>query len=134
MLMVFLAPLAEGQRAIVIGLCLLCVHASVCTMRVSVNFFFKELLRNCGLDNYQISQECSLAGPFSNSFKYLCSMKNSGCHGNQSKKSSLSKPQLDSIIILQECSLDGGLQNSLKKIIHQKTWLLWETHFPFIMV
>ena len=27
-----------------------------------------------------------------------------------------------------------ALQNSLKiKMIRQKTWLLWKTHFPFIM-
>ena len=47
-------------------------------------------------------------------------MKNSSCHGNQSKKKPLKNlllPNhlLDSIIILQECSSDRVLQNSLKK-------------------
>ena len=37
----FLAPLAEGQRAIVMALCPSCVRSSV---RASVNFFFKKLL------------------------------------------------------------------------------------------
>ena len=45
-------------------------------------------------------------------------MKNSGCHGNQSKKTFknllLQNHSMDSIIILQECSLERGLQNSLK--------------------
>ena len=63
----FLAPLAEGQRAIVMALCPSCVHSSV---RASVNFFFKKLLlRNYWLDFYQISQECSFGGPLLNSFK-----------------------------------------------------------------
>ena len=37
----FLAPLTEGQRAIVMALCPSCVRSSV---RASVNFFFKKLL------------------------------------------------------------------------------------------
>ena len=42
---------------------------------------------------------------------------------------------LESIIILMECSLDKVLQNSFKEeMICQKTWLLLETHFLFIMV
>ena len=73
---VFLAPLAEGQRAIVMAWwrrawVRVCVHASVrSSVRASVNFFFKKLhLRNYWLDFNQISQECSLGGPLSNSFK-----------------------------------------------------------------
>ena len=62
----FLAPLVEGQRALIMVLCLACVRPSV---RRSVNSSFKKLLRNYWLDFYQISQECSLGGPFSNSFK-----------------------------------------------------------------
>ena len=67
----FLAPLAKGQRAIVMALCPSCVCPSVrSSVRVSVNFFFKKLLlRNYWLDFNQISQECSLGGPLSNSFK-----------------------------------------------------------------
>ena len=43
------------------------VRPSVCA---SVNSSFKKLLlRNYGLDFYKISQECSLDGPLSNSFK-----------------------------------------------------------------
>ena len=63
-----LAPLAEGQRAIVMAWGRrACVRPSV---RASVNFFFKKLLlRNYWLDFNQISQECSLGGPLSNSFK-----------------------------------------------------------------
>ena len=62
----FLAPLAEGQRAIVMALCPLC-PLCVC---LSVNSSFKKLLlRNYRLDLYQTSQECSLGGPLSNSFK-----------------------------------------------------------------
>ena len=47
------------------------VRASVrSSVRASVNFFFKKLLlRNYWLDFNQISQECSLGGPLSNSFK-----------------------------------------------------------------
>ena len=57
------------------------------SVRASVNSSFKKLLlKKYGLDFYQTSQECSVYGPLSNSFKYLCSMKNSGCHCNQSKK------------------------------------------------
>ena len=57
---VLLAPLAKGQRAIVMAW----------GRRASVNFFFKKLLlRNYLLDFNQISQECSLGGPLSNSFK-----------------------------------------------------------------
>ena len=60
-----LAPLAEGQQAIVMVLC-----ASIRSfIRPSVNSSFKKLLRNCWLDFYEISQECSLGGPLSNSFK-----------------------------------------------------------------
>ena len=56
-----LAPLAEGQQAIVIALSV---------VRASLNSCFKKLLlRNYGLDFYEISQECSLGGPLSNSFK-----------------------------------------------------------------
>ena len=64
----FLAPLAEGQRAIVMAWWR---RASVrSSVRASVNFFFKKLLlRNYWLDFNQISQECSLGGPLSNSFK-----------------------------------------------------------------
>ena len=64
----FLAPLAEGQRAIVMAWGR---RASVRpSVRASVNFFFKKiLLRNYWLDFNQISQECSLGGPLSNSFK-----------------------------------------------------------------
>ena len=62
-------------------------------VRPSVNFSFKKLLlRNYWLDFYQISQECSIDDPLLNSFKWLCSMKNSGCHGNQSKKPLKSSP------------------------------------------
>ena len=39
---IFLAPLAVGQRAYVMALCPSCVRPSV---RPSVNFFFKHLLR-----------------------------------------------------------------------------------------
>ena len=48
-----------------------CVRPSVrSSVRASVNFFFKKLLlRNYWLDFNQISQECSLGGPLSNSFK-----------------------------------------------------------------
>ena len=96
------------------ALCPSCVRSSV---SASVNSSFKRLLlRNHWLDFYQISQECSLGGPLSNSFKLLCSMKNPGCHSNQSKKpiKNLLLPNhlLDCIIILQECSLDRGLQDS----------------------
>ena len=39
-------------------------------VRASVNSSFKKLLlRNCLLDFYEISQECCLGGPLSNSFK-----------------------------------------------------------------
>ena len=68
----FLAPLAEGQRAIVMAWGR---RASVrpfvrSSVRASVNFFFKKLLlRDYWLDFNQISQECSLGGPLSNSFK-----------------------------------------------------------------
>ena len=64
----FLAPLAEGQRAIVMAWWR---RASVRpSVRASVNFFFKKLLlRNYWLDFNQISQEYSLGGPLSNSFK-----------------------------------------------------------------
>ena len=80
----FLCPLAKGQRAIVMALCPSCFHVSV---RSSVNFsFIKLYLRSYCLDFYQTSEECSLGGPLSYSFKSLCFMKNSGCHGNQSKK------------------------------------------------
>ena len=42
-------------------------HGVVSVTCASVNFSFKKLLlRNYGLDFYQISQECSLGGPFSN--------------------------------------------------------------------
>ena len=44
-------------------------------------------------------------------------MKSSGCHGDQSKKSSRPKPLIGyGIIILQECSVDThrDLQNSFK--------------------
>ena len=45
----FLAPLAEGQRAIVMALCPSCVRPSVRScVRASINFFFKKLL----LGNY----------------------------------------------------------------------------------
>ena len=64
-----------------------CVRrASVCQsvrscMPVSVNSSFKKLLfRNYRLDFYEILQKCSLGVLFPRS------MKNSGCHGNQSKK------------------------------------------------
>ena len=65
-------------------------------------------------------------------------MNNSGCHGNQSKKPlkifSSQTANWIAFFFLQECSSDGGLQNSLKKKkIRQKTWLLWETHFPFMV-
>ena len=40
-----------------------------CVCRASVNSSFKKLLRNYWLDFYQTSQECSLGGPLSNSFK-----------------------------------------------------------------
>ena len=60
----FLAPLAKGQWAIVMALCASCVWPSVLA---SVNFAFEKLLRNYWLDFYQISQECSLGGPLSNS-------------------------------------------------------------------
>ena len=64
----FLAPLAEGQRAIVMALCPSCVRRPF--LRASVNSSFKKLLlRNYLLDFYEISQECSLSGPLSNSFK-----------------------------------------------------------------
>ena len=68
---VFLAPLAKGQRAIVMALCPLCVRPFVCLcVRASVNSSFKKLLlRNYWLDFYEISQECSLSGSLSNSFK-----------------------------------------------------------------
>ena len=50
-------------------------------------------------------------------------MKNSGCHGNQSKKplKNLLLPnyKLNSIICLQECSLDRDLQISLKKSVNK---------------
>ena len=60
----FLAPLAEGQRAIVMA------WGRRACVRACVNFFFKKLLlRNYWLDFNQISQECSLGGPLSNSFK-----------------------------------------------------------------
>ena len=66
----FLAPLAKGQRVIVKALCPSCVHVAFHpSMRVSVNSSFKKLLRNYQLDFYQISQECSVDGPLSNSFK-----------------------------------------------------------------
>ena len=42
------------------------VRPSVCA---SINSSFKKLLRNYWLDFYEISQECSLGGPLSNSFK-----------------------------------------------------------------
>ena len=47
------------------------VHSSVCpSVRASINSSFKKLLlRNYWLDFYKISQECSLGGPLSNSFK-----------------------------------------------------------------
>ena len=39
-----------------------------------------------------------------------------------------------SIINLQECFLDRGLPEfRSRKMIRQKTWLLWGTHFPLIM-
>ena len=70
-----LAPLAKGQRAIVMVLC----RSSVCpsvplsvrpSVRASINSSFKKLvLGNYSLDFYEISQECSLGGPLSNSFK-----------------------------------------------------------------
>ena len=64
-------------------------------------------------------------------------MNNSGCHGNQSKKPLKIFSQTANWIaffFLQECSSDRGLQNSLKKKkIRQKTWLLWETHFRFMV-
>ena len=63
----FLAPLAKGQRAIVMALCPSSVSPSV---HEAINFAFtKLLLRNYWLDFYQISQECSLGGPLSNSVK-----------------------------------------------------------------
>ena len=68
----FLAPLAEGQRAIVMALCQSCMPASVrpsvcpcmCAwVLASVNSSFKKLLlRNYWLDFYEILQECSLGG------------------------------------------------------------------------
>ena len=62
----FLAPLANGQEAIVMVLCP-SIHPSV---RASVNSSFKKLLiRIYWLDFYEISQECSIGGPLSNSFK-----------------------------------------------------------------
>ena len=58
---------STGQQAIVMALCPLCVRACEC---VSINSSFKKLLlRNYWLDFYKISQECSLGGPLSNSFK-----------------------------------------------------------------
>ena len=70
-----LATLAKGQQAIVMALCPLCFRSSgrlsvrAC-MSASVNSSFKKLLlRNYRLDFYEISQECSLGGPLSNSSK-----------------------------------------------------------------
>ena len=59
----FLAPQAEGQRAIVMAL-----HACL-DSSLHASSFKKLLLRNYGLDFYQTSQECSFGGPLSNSFK-----------------------------------------------------------------
>ena len=48
---------------------------------------FKNLLKiNQWPDFKIISQECSLGDPLSDSFKKSGYMQNSGCHGNQKKK------------------------------------------------
>ena len=86
---------STGQRPVsychgVVSIVCLSVHLSmracVCMCASANSAFKKPLLRNYWLDFYEISQECSLGGPLSNSFKKLCSMKNSGFYGNQSKK------------------------------------------------
>ena len=70
-LALLLAPVAKGQRTIVMALCPSCIHLIVhACVRPSVNSSFKKLLRrNYWLDFYKILQECSLGGPFSNSLK-----------------------------------------------------------------
>ena len=62
----FLAPLAIGQRAYVIVCCLSCMRASV---HPCVNFFFKHLLRNYLSDFDEIPQKCSYHGPLQNFLK-----------------------------------------------------------------
>ena len=55
----FLAPLAIGQQAYVMLLCVfVCVSVHIC-----VNFFFEHLLWNYLLDFDEISQKCSCHGP-----------------------------------------------------------------------
>ena len=52
-----------------------------------VNFLLKwHLLLNGWANLNQISQKCSIHGPFSNLFKDSNSMQNSGYHGNQKEK------------------------------------------------
>ena len=76
----FLAPWQKASKLLL--WCCVCRASVRLSIRPSVNSSFKKLL----LDFYQNSQECFLGGSLSNSFKLLCSMKNSGCYGNQSKK------------------------------------------------
>ena len=73
-----------------------------------------------------ISHECFL--------KELCSMKNSGCHGNQSKipiKISSQTINWIALLFYLNVPLLEVYRILLKKMIRQKTWFLWETHFPF---
>ena len=66
-----LAPLAVGQRAYVMVRCPSCVRSSVrASVRPSVNFFYKHLLRWNYLSDFdEISQKCSHHGPLQNFLK-----------------------------------------------------------------
>ena len=70
--LMFLAPLAKGQQAIVMALCPSCVCPSISlSVCLSVSACVRKLfLQNTSPQNfYEISQKCSLGGPLSNSFK-----------------------------------------------------------------
>ena len=70
MICMFLASLAEGQGAIVMALCPSVSPSVRPSVGASVNSSFKKLLlKNYWLDFYEISQECFLGDPLSNSFK-----------------------------------------------------------------
>ena len=102
----------------------MCVHPS---FHLSVRPFFctcvcKLFLQKTSLQKLLTGFLPNFTGMFLSwssfhSFKLLCSMKNSGCLGNQSKKSlkifSSQTTNWIALFYFQECSLDRGLQKFL---------------------
>ena len=107
--------------------------------------FLKHFLRNCWSDFEIISQELGL------NISRHCPIQAEIARGKLPSpfmspegkvKFSVCYCQLGSLL---QIPVDFGLcdliskwilnclQNSLKKLIHQKTWLLWKTHFPLMV-